>query len=116
MASKIGNFLLARDTLGYPFQVFYKGKASHETIVGAIVSICIKVLVLTQLIQKTISLVNMTEPTIQSYVRPIYEHEANELGKLNLSENNFNFGVFFTSSGNPQPIEIPESVGRVIMS
>ena len=45
----------------------------------------------------------------------MYESEAYDLGTLYLSENYFKFGVYFTQENSPTPINIPESVGRVIM-
>ena len=68
----------------------------------------IQILVLAQLIQKTLDLVQMNEPSIQSYTRPLYEAEVNEQGDVNLYEERFNFGVYFTAKGDTlTSIEIP---------
>ena len=59
----------------------------------------------------------MNEPQIQSYTRPLYEEEVNEHGEINLHEQRYNFGVYFTDGGNKgkaKPFEIPKEVGRVV--
>ena len=55
----------------------------------------------------------MSDPTITNQTRPIYEHEAEEFGQLELEDYRFNFGVFFRDRfGNS--VDIPEGVGRII--
>ena len=110
---KLSNILMSRDRLGHPISVNYKGEDTHKTKIGALLSIGIQVMVIIFLIQRTIALVEMSDPTIVNQTRPIYEAEAEEFGQLELEDYHFNFGVFFTDR-HGDPLEIPPEVGRVI--
>ena len=44
---------------------------------------------------RIIALVEMSDPSITTQTRPIYEYEAEEFGQLELEKYRFNFGVFF---------------------
>lgn len=92
----------------------YKGEQTYNTKLGAFFSIGIQVLVLVQLAQLTIDMINMNDPAILSYERPLYEEEVNSFDYLNMDEYRYNFGVYFTSRHDPEAIAIPESVGRVV--
>ena len=54
-----GTFLLSRDLLGHAFSLNYRGETTYNTYVGSVISICIYVLVMVQLVDKVIDLVDM---------------------------------------------------------
>ena len=109
------SFLLSRDILGHPLSINYKGQAKFNTLLGAFLSIGIQVLVLIQLIQLTIDMVQMNDPIILSYSRPLYEEEVNDFGQINMSEYRLDFGVYITSSyDRAKPIKIPRGIGRMV--
>ena len=109
------SLLLSRDMLGHPLSINYKGSATFKTILGAILSIGIQVLVLIQLIQLTIDMVQMNDPIILSYSRPLYEEEVNDFGQINMNEYRLDFGVYVVRGDNrAEPIEIPEGIGRIV--
>ena len=60
-------FLRDRDNFGFLFSLNYKGDETHQTYLGAIVSLAIKVVVLLQLINLMIAMIQMSEPAIIAY-------------------------------------------------
>ena len=66
---KFLSFLLKRDSMGKTLGVHYKNKDSFPTRLGAILSISVKVMVLIKLVQKSIILLDMSDPSIHSYRR-----------------------------------------------
>lgn len=89
------SFLLARDILGHPLSVNYKGQNKFNTKLGAFLSIGIRTLVLVQLVQLAIEMFYMTDPDVFSFSRPLYGSEVDDFGEVNLHENRFNFGIYF---------------------
>ena len=82
---------------------------------GSLLSISIIVLVIIYLTQKTISLVDMSDPSIQSYKRPLYVSEVSDIGNINLAQDyHFNFGVFIRSTKTKSDLIIPENLGRIV--
>ena len=66
------SFILRRDSLGHPLAINYKGNEEHPSFLGAFISITIHLLVSVQLLYKLIELLDMSDPSIQSFERPIY--------------------------------------------
>ena len=91
----LGSFLLRWDRLGHPFALNYKGETSHQTRLGAFLSIGISLLVLIILLQKTIELVNMTDPNVQLNSRSIFQEEVEEAGLVSLDDYKFNIGIVY---------------------
>ena len=82
----LSSFLMSRDVLGHPLSVNYKGSDTFQTKLGAFISISVQALVLTQLILKLLDLIEMNDPSILAYERPIYQDELDDLGVVNLKE------------------------------
>ena len=83
-------------------------------MLGSFVSILIYTLVIVQLIQKSIDLVDMNDPSILSYERPIYIDEDKNLGdngSINLPDHMLHMGVLLKNHKG-SVIEIPESIGH----
>ena len=76
MRISIGKLCMSRDMLGHPISVKYKGEDNYKTKVGAFVSIAIQVIVLVYLVQKTIELVTMSDPTIKNLSRALLYEEV----------------------------------------
>ena len=74
------SLFLSRDMLGHPLTINYKGDGNFNTKLGAFLSISIQVMVLYILVSLTIDMIEMNDPSILSYKRPLYEEEAEELG------------------------------------
>ena len=70
-------------------------------------------MVVVYLVMRSISLIQMLDPSKTNNTRPIYEEEVAKFGQLKLDEYDFNYGVVFRNKRD-QPIRIPEDVGRVI--
>ena len=110
-------FLLARDSLGHNISINYQGSDKYNTIVGSIISMSIHMLVLVQLATKMVALINMTDPQITSFSRPIYNTEVDEFGNLTFVDHRFNFGIYLrprNSNFENSTITIPASLGRVV--
>ena len=108
------SILLSRDELGHPIMLNYKGDENYPTKLGALLSIAVKVMMLIFLVQKTISVLDMTDPSIDYYERPLYTEEIDELADTNFSDNNFNAGIFFYNRGSDK-VEIPETLGTFVV-
>ena len=68
---KFRSILMSRDLLGHPLSVNYKGSEAFPTKLGAFISIGIQGLVLVFLALRLIALIEMADPNIISYERPI---------------------------------------------
>ena len=90
---RFARFLLARDQLGHKMSINYKGEGSFNTKLGGFLSLAIQTLVITYLVMSTTDLITMSDPTIQSYSRPLYKDEVDEFGKINMHDYRFNFGI-----------------------
>ena len=106
-------FILAQDAMGHRIGINYKGKDAHTTYVGAIATMLIFVFVLVQLIESVKDLVDMENPNILSFMRPIYDSEQEEMGAINLAEHDFFVGVLFKGKDS-DALEIPEELGRMV--
>ena len=56
------------DNFGARFSFSYKGAGTFGTLVGGVSSICLRILILTFMIVRTIDLVSYNDPDISSYV------------------------------------------------
>ena len=79
-------FILARDVLGHPITINYKGEDTYKTKVGAFLSIGVQVMVLIFLAMKVIALIDMSDPNILIQDRPIYKEEVNDFGHISLDD------------------------------
>lgn len=70
---KFIDLILSRDVFGHPLSVNYKGSDIFQTKIGAFFSIVTQLMTLGILVIKSIELVNMSDPSLQLYRRPIYE-------------------------------------------
>ena len=109
-----GTFLLSRDLLGHKLLIKYRGNSTYNTYVGSVLSICIYVLVLVQLIQKTANLVDMRDPSVRSLRRPMFEEESTDFGDIMFKDFRFNLGVFFLGKDD-KVLEIPANIGRIFV-
>ena len=55
----------------------------------------------------------MTDPSVQSFSRPIYSEENLDYGDISMHEKYFAFGLYF-SVNDGKPITMPENVGRLV--
>ena len=55
----------------------------------------------------------MDNPMIQSFTRPIYENDQNDMGAVNLAEQKFSVGAFLAGK-QMSAINIPEALGRFV--
>ena len=76
----LSQLILSCDSLGHAHSLKYQGRNKYNTYVGAFISIAISILVLVFLTQKVISLIGMSEPTIEYHQRYLYEDEVNSFG------------------------------------
>ena len=98
MSGSFVGFLLKRDYLGHPVTLNYKGLSDHPTLLGATLTIMIKVMVLVYLVQESIVLINMNDPKVQVYERPLYESEIeDDLGTMTFDDFHYNFGIYLYS-------------------
>ena len=109
------DFLLARDDLGTPFSVTYKGSDTFPTIIGSLCTLGVKALVISQCIMLFISMVEMQEPMIRSYERPVYRTEEGAERLVSADDEFCNIGLLFRSHHLRSRILIPESVGRFML-
>ena len=65
------SLLISRDAMGHAFSINYKGADTYQTACGAILTLAIQLLTLVALVKLTLEMVEMSEPNIQSYERPL---------------------------------------------
>ena len=56
-------------------------------------------------------MIEMSEPNIQSYERPLLITETEDYGELNFYDSFFSVGVVLFNSENPKFMHLPEQVG-----
>ena len=106
---------LSIDMLGHAFGINYRGNATYNTYVGSILSICIYILVMVRLVDRTTDLIDMRDPSVSSMTRPMFIEESIDFGDINLNDFRFNIGVFFKSGKTKEKIQIPDSIGKVFV-
>ena len=84
-------FFLGRDILGHSISINYRGNTSYNTYLGALLTIGVQMLVLVQLVQKSIDLYSMEDPNVTIMSRPIYEEESSQV--YNFKDHKFDVGV-----------------------
>ena len=87
------NFITGRDQFSSPISVNYNGNDTYGTKLGGILTLGVQVVSFAFLVQTLIDLVQMNDPTINAYDRPIYAEEDTEWGSINLNDYRFNLGV-----------------------
>ena len=106
------NFLISRDAMGHVFSINYKGADTFQTALGGVLTLIIQLLTLVSLLKLTIEMIEMSEPNIQSYERPLLLEEVLELGEINFYDNRFVFGIVLESKEQREFIDLPQEVGR----
>ena len=84
--------MLGQDRLGHHFSLNYKGVDTHQTRLGAVLSIGIKILVLIILGVNTIDLIWMTDPDSSVNMRAIFKEEVEEAGQINFGKHKMHIG------------------------
>lgn len=92
MKNHFTEFFLAQDRLGHPFSLTYEGRNSHQTWLGAVLSIGVNIFVLLILAQKTLDVAYMRDPDVKMNRRQIFKDEVEQAGLINLSEHGMNIG------------------------
>ena len=106
------SLLISRDAMGHAFSINYKGADTYQTACGAMLTLAIQLLTLVSLVKLTLEMVEMSEPNIQSYERPLLLEEADDLGEINFFDSRFSIGVALMSHTEGGFIDIPEELGR----
>ena len=106
------SFLLSRDAMGHAFSINYKGKDTYPTLCGAFLTMAIQVLTLVQLVKLSVEMIEMSEPNIKSYERPLLYSETLDFGELNFYDSFFSVGVAIFHTKMRQFTAVPEQVGN----
>ena len=103
--------LVSFDQFGYNFKLSYKGEETYQTRLGGFCTFILKVLTLIMIVMHTKSMIEMDDPKIISYARPLSYREKLEQKPLNFAEEGFLLGVATFVNG--WPSVIPPKVGRL---
>ena len=103
---RFSKFLLSQDRLGHPYSLNYRGSETHQTWLGTGLTLVVNVLVLIILTQKIDEVINMQDPEVQVYTRPILKEELEEAGGVNFAKNMLNVGFFIIDKINNDDGEI----------
>ena len=115
--NRLLKLFLSRDRLGHSFSLNYGGSEMHATKLGALISVTIQLLVAILLVQKSIEVVDMNDPTVEVLSRPLFKEEVEDFGVINVDEYRFNIGMQFfqlDDEGDTVPLDVPESIGRFV--
>ena len=80
------NFLLGQDRLGHRFSLNFKGRETHNTWFGTLISLIITILVLIILSEKTLDMILMRDPSVQLSRRSMLRDEVEDAGVVKLSD------------------------------
>ena len=73
-------FLRNRDSYGHPIHLFYKGDESYQTYLGAFLTFLAQILTFVLFIGVVTEIIEMKEPIVSSFERPMLTSERNDLG------------------------------------
>ena len=103
--------LVKFDQFGHNFKLSYQGEETYQTRLGGLCTFILKVLTLIMIVVHTESMIEMDDPKIISYARPLSHQEKLEQKPVNFAEEGFGVGV--TTLVNGYPGIIPFKVGQL---
>ena len=83
------NLLRSRDAYGHPIGVFYKGDDAYQTLLGGVLTLAAQILTFVLVTQAIQEIIQMEEPTINSYETFIDVDAREEIGAVSLKEKGF---------------------------
>ena len=103
--------LVSFDQFGHNFKLSYKGEDTYQTRLGGLCTFILKVITLIMIVVQTKSMIEMDDPKIISYTRPLTRQEKIKHKPVNFDEEGFLFG--FITFVNDWPSWIPPEVGKI---
>ena len=84
-------FVKEQDELGHPIGLTFKGEEKHQSLIGGVLSVVLTIFTLTILIINLEKVFTMSDPTITTFLRPMTPDKRNEIGNINLKDQQSNF-------------------------
>jgi len=81
--------LRGRDELGHPIQLTYKGEDTHQSMLGALVTIAVQIFTLVVAIKSLQEVALMEDPEIVSYARPMSLADRKSIGAVNFEDHGY---------------------------
>ena len=91
---KFSKWLRSLDRFGQSPKLLYKGQDSYKTKLGAVITLCITLFVMTFSGQKIIRLATKSQPNTS--MTESFENTTENFTKYNLNQNNFAVFALFT--------------------
>ena len=79
-------FMRNRDSYGHPINLYYKGDEAYQTYLGGFLTFLAQILTFVLFIGAMEEIIEMKEPIVSSFERPMLLSERKDLGPLSLSE------------------------------
>ena len=111
MRFSLMRLLVSFDQFGYNFKLTYKGEDTYQTRLGGLCTFILKVITLIMMVVHAKSMIEMDDPKIISYARPLTREEKIKHKAINFAEEGFLVG--FVSYVNEWPSLIPPEVGGI---
>ena len=88
------SLLRNRDAYGHPISVFYKGDDAYQTLLGGVMTLTAQILTFVLLTQAIQEMIQMEQPTINSYETVTDVDARLERGAVNLKEKGFVIAIY----------------------
>ena len=84
--------LSSLDDFGHPIRLTYKGEETYQTACGGALSVAVQVITLIMTVIALTEVIEMKDPKITSYARPLSASDRDELGDLNFEDFDYMMG------------------------
>ena len=115
-ASLFTRFLRERDSFGHTIQVAYKGKTTHNSVLGGILTLVVKALTLIMLLRAVEELVFMRDPLVLNQTKPIPMADRADVVPIKFNEYEYviaiNFAIINSASG-AITYRMPDEIGTL---
>ena len=96
MAGSFGKRLRSVDIFGHPINLQYKGSASYQSLLGAVLTLAVYALTFVLFIKGIKEVIMMQDPELTSYEKPLSLEERNQTIPVTLADYS-NLIIFKTS-------------------
>ena len=79
----------SRDTFGHPIDVRYKGRETHNSVTGGILTLMLQIFTGILTITSLIEVFKMNEPKIVSYTKPLSVDDRAEITPVSFKDYNY---------------------------
>ena len=101
------------DDFGHPITLTYKGEETYQSCLGGLLTFFVSAFTLAMAATKIQSVVQMSDPIVTSFSRPLTLAMREDLGALSFKDHHFNIG-YVVVIDDDHPGQFPPEVGKIV--